>query len=330
MQKRTGGSCDLDIDTYSVTMPHMITHYFKTLKDSELKVLESPRTGVWTHVVAPSKAEVKEVVEQFGLDPDVLADTQDFYEVPRMERVGGVTYCFTRYPFDERAEDSDTAPVAFIMGETFVLTVALREVPQFERFISGKTHISTTQKTKLFLQLMGVILHSYEVELISLRKAVHRDRAKLRRIGPREIERLVNHEHALNNMITALVPTSTWLGRVADGGQGLQLYEEDVALMEDLLIAIAQLVDSARSVLKTIQNVRSASEAIMTSTLNTTIKTLTIVTILLTIPNVISSLFGMNVPVPLATWPYAFWFILLLIVSGIGLAVYAFRKNHWL
>ncbi len=308
----------------------MITHYFKTLKDSELKVLEVPRTGTWTHVVAPTKGEIQNLMETYGLDEDILEDAQDFYEVPRMERFDGLTYFFTRYPYDNRDEDIDTAPIVFVMGETFLVTIALREVPQFERFFTGKANCITTQKTKLFLQLMEVLMQSYEMELIRLRRAVHRDRAKLRRIGPREIERLVNHEHALNNMITALVPTSTWLGQVANGGRGMQLFEDDVALMEDLLIAIAQLVDSSRSVMKTIQNVRSASEAIMTSTLNTTIKTLTIVTILLTIPTVISSLFGMNVMVPLATWPYAFWFICIIIVLVITAAVYYFRKNNWL
>jgi len=308
----------------------MITHYFKTLKDSALKELEQPRTGVWTHVVAPTKGEVQQLVEEYGLDADILEDAQDFYEVPRMERFEGNTYFFTRYPYDDREEDIDTAPIVLVMGETFLVTIALREVPQFERFFSGKVNCITTQKTKLFLELMEVLMQSYETELIRLRRAVHRDRTKLRRIGPREIERLVNHEHALNNMITALVPTSTWLGQVANGGRGMQLFDEDMALMDDLLIAIAQLVDSARSVLKTIQNVRSASEAIMTSTLNTTIKTLTIVTILLTIPTVISSLFGMNVIVPLANWPYAFWLICFLIVLVISFAVYSFRKNHWL
>ncbi len=307
----------------------MITHYFKTLKDSEIKVLKEPRVGVWTHVESPNKAELASLVQDFGLAADILEDTQDFFEVPRMERSGSVTYCFTRYPYDEKAEDSDTAPIVLVLGESFVITIALRPVPQFKALIEGAKNCNTTQKTKLFIQLMGAIMESYEQELMRLRKAVHRDRTKLRRIGPREIQRLVNYEHELNNMITALIPTNTWLSQITNGSY-IQLFNEDVALMEDLMIAIGQLVDSARSVLKTIQNVRSASEAIMTSTLNTTIKTLTIVTILLTIPNVISSLFGMNVPLPMGNWPYALPVIVLMIVSLIGVAVYLFRKNDWL
>ncbi len=294
-----------------------------------MKVLPEPRVGAWTHVEAPNKAEIAVLVENYGLDAAIIGDVLDFFEVPRMEKSGGATYFFTRYPYDEQDEDSDTAPILFIMAETAVITVAPRAVPQFAGFTSGAVNCNTTQKTKLLVQLIGSIMQSYEAELVMLRRAVHRDRVKLRRIGPREIQRLVNHEHALNSMITALMPTNMWLSQVTKGS-AIPLYDEDVALMEDLMIASSQLVDSARSVLKTIQNVRSASEAIMTSTLNATIKTLTIVTILLTIPNVISSLFGMNVPVPMGEWPWAFGVIVLLIGLMIGVAVYLFRRNGWL
>jgi magnesium transporter len=307
----------------------MITHYFKTLKDSELKTLPEPRVGVWTHVVAPNKVELASLVSGYGLDAAILEDSQDFFEVPRMEQSGGISYFFTRYPYDEQDEDSDTAPILFVMGETAVITVAPREVPQFKSFMNGSANCNTTQKTKLLIQLIGAIMKSYEAELVMLRRAVHRDRTKLRRIGPREIQRLVNHEHALNNMITALMPTNMWLSQVTKGNY-IQLYAEDVALMEDLLIGSGQLIDSARSVLKTIQNVRGASEAIMTSTLNTTIKTLTIVTILLTIPNVVFSLFGMNVPLPLQESPVAIVFILAFVAVLIGIAVYSFKRNDWL
>jgi len=307
----------------------MITHYFKTLKDAELKVLDIARTGVWTHVVAPGDEELAKVVEMYALDETILEDARDFFEVPRMERSGGVTYFFTRYPFDEADEDIDTAPVLIVMGESFVLTVAVREVPQFKEFISGKTKISTTQKAKFFIQIMDVVTKSFEYELMRMRKVVHKNRSKLRKIGSREIERLVNYEHELNDMIAAVVPTNTWLQQITSGNY-MQLYNEDVELMEDLMIANSQLVDSARSILKTIQNIRQATESILTNNLNNTIKTLTIVTILLTIPTLISSLYGMNVILPLAQSPFAFYVILILILLIVASVVYIFKRSKWL
>ena len=307
----------------------MITHYFKTIQDTELKTLDAIRTGVWTHVVAPSDEEVKKIVADYVLDETVLEDARDFFEVPRMERSGGVTYFFTRYPFDEKSEDSGTAPLLIVMGESFLLTFAVREVPQFKTFIEGRESITTTQKAKFFIQMMSCITASYEKELVRFRKLVQRDRARLRKIGSRDIERLVDFENDLNDIVTALIPTNVWLQQVT-AGNFMQLYNEDVELMQDLMIANSQLVDSARSVLKTIQNIRTATEAILTNKLNTTIRTLTILTIILTIPTIIASLFGMNVRVPFEDNPYGFWMVLAFILIAVLTVVLAFKKNRWL
>ena len=307
----------------------MITHYFKTLKDSELKTLDAVRTGVWTHAIAPTDDELGVLIGEYGLDEAIIADIRDFFEVPRMEKSGSATYFFTRYPFDEKDEDIDTAPLLIVVGESFVLTIAQREVPQFTDFISGKTAIQTTQKAKFFIQIMDGLTKSYEYELTHLRRSVHSDRTRLRKIGNREIERLVNYEHELNDMIASVVPTNAWLQQVAKGNY-MQLFHEDVELMEDLMIANSQLVDSARSVLRTIQNIRTATEAILTNKLNTTIKTLTILTIILTIPTVVASLYGMNVPLPLSTNPMAFWMILVVIIGTVTGVVIFFKKSELL
>jgi magnesium transporter len=307
----------------------MITHYFKTLKDSELKTLESVRTGVWTHAVAPTDDELEVLIGEYGLDEAIVVDIKDFFEVPRMEKSGSATYFFTRYPFDEKDEDIDTAPLLIVVGESFVLTISQREVSQFEAFISGKKEIQTTQKAKFFIQIMDALTKSYEHELIHLRKAVHGNRSRLRKIGNREIEKLVNYEHELNDMIASVVPTNAWLQKVT-GGNYIQLFNEDVELMEDLMIANSQLIDSARLVLKTIQNIRTATESILTNRLNTTMKTLTILTIILTIPTVIASLYGMNVSLPLAGNPMAFWMILVVIIGMVTGVVIFFKKSELL
>lgn len=307
----------------------MITHYFRTLKDTELKTLDSSRSGVWTHVVDPTEAELKSLVSEFALDEAIVEDARDFFEVPRLERSKGATYFFARYPFDEREEDIDTAPILIVMGESFVITIAQREVPQFKKFIAGKEVVHTTQKAKFFIQIMTAITNSYENELVRLRRLVRKNRASIRKIGNKEIQRLVNYEHQLNDTISALVPTNAWLQQVT-GGNFMQLYNEDVELMEDLMIANSQLVESARSLLKNIQNIRTATEAILTNNLNSTIRTLTIITILLTVPTIISSLYGMNVALPLMEHVHAFWLVLVFILAVVSLLAWYFKKIDWL
>ncbi|MEY2665016.1 MAG: hypothetical protein RLZZ480_121 [Candidatus Parcubacteria bacterium] len=307
----------------------MITYYFRTIKDDALKEVSDLRTGVWIHAVEPSERALIDLFKQLALDEDIIEDAQDFFEVPRFERSGGVTFFFTRYPFNEKKEDTDTAPLLIVMGESFVLTSVQREIPQFKNLLNGTEDVHTTQKTKLFIQMMQEITTSFEKQLVLLRRNVHKERARLRRIGNREIEKFVTYEHKLNDMIAAIVPTNTALNKIVKGNY-IQMYPEDIELMEDLIIDNAQLIESARSVLNTIQNLRSATEAILTNNLNTTIKTLTVLTILLTIPTIVASLFGMNVPLPLEDTPHAFWAVVGIIIASVGFVVWYFRKNEWL
>lgn len=306
----------------------MITYYFRTIKDDSVKVIDEVRSGVWVHAQSPSEEELTALFEKLALDKDLIEDAQDFFEVPRLEWSEGATYFFTRYPYTEKKEDTETAPLLIVIGESFVLTVAQRPVPQFDKLIQGTEVIHTTQKTNLFLQIMFAISLSFDKQLVQLRRNVQKDRAQIRKIGYKEIERFVNYEHKLNDMVSALMPTTAAL-RLVSKGNYIQLFAEDKDLMDDLMIDNDQLVDSARSVLKTIQNVRSATEAILANTLNATIRTLTLVTVLMTIPMVVASFYGMNVALPLADASWAFWAILGAVLVVVGIVVMYFKRNGW-
>lgn len=308
----------------------MITYYFRTVKDEKLQTFTEPRPGVWAHAVDPTEEDVATLVSQFALDPSILHDAKDFFEVPRFERSGSVAYFFTRYPYEEDdGKEIDTAPVMMAVGESFVVTVVLRDAPFLTDFISGAKNVYTTQKTKLFLELMSRLLDSYSRELLKMNREVNKNKTKLRTIRTRTIEQLVWYENALNDMISALVPTNAWLSQVLTGNH-LQLFKEDMALGEDLTITNNQLVDSAKTLLKTIQNIRSAYESLLTGSLNNTLRMLAALTIVLTIPTTISSLFGMNVQIPLQNNQYAFWIIVAFTVAFMGAVVMYFTRNKWL
>lgn len=307
----------------------MITYYFRTLKDETLKEIPDIRSGVWVHAKSPTADEIALLIEKLGVDEIMLEDAMDFFEVPRFEKEGKVAYFFTRYPFDERKEDIDTAPLMIAVSDSFVLTVAQRDVPFLKPFKEGKRDIHTTQKTKLFLEFLDALTRTYNRELVQMRKSVYKDRTQLRSIRNRDIQRLVSYEHTLNDALSALVPTNNWIKQLAKGSY-IQMYSDDLELLEDLIIDNNQLIESAMSILKTIQNIRTGTESILTNNLNATIRTLTVLTILLTIPNIVSSLFGMNVQVPMADTAHAFSFIVVGILAIVVLTVFFFKRNEWL
>ncbi|RMD59430.1 magnesium transporter CorA family protein, partial [Candidatus Parcubacteria bacterium] len=126
-----------------------------------------------------------------------------------------------------------------------------------------------------------------------------------------------------------LIPTSTILQNLLKGGY-FPLYEEDEELVEDLLLSTNQLIEMSKATLKYIVNIRDAYSTIMSHELNRVMKILTSLTIILTIPTMIASFYGMNVALPWATSPLAFVGIILFTLVVSVLLLVLFIKNRWL
>lgn len=307
----------------------MINHYFRKTVEGALTEVDEATSGVWTHMAGPSPEEFLNVIEKYNLEDTIVEDIKDFFEVPRFEIEGPNAYFFTRYPYDVKDHDIDTAPILFILNENSIITIAEQEVPFLRAFAEGKREFTTTEKTGLFLEFLTELMVAYERKLTRIRKMVYRDMGRVRSIKGKDLQRLVFIEQELNEVISALVPTNVWINQLAKGNR-IKFLEDDRELLEDLLIECGQLIDSTKSILKTIQNIRGATEAILTQGLNNTIRTLTAVTIVLTIPTLVSSLFGMNVPNPLESYPQAFWIVVGMIMVTVAFTVYFFNKNRWM
>jgi magnesium transporter len=285
--------------------------------------------GVWTHVVAPTDSELAELVEMYTLDETILADISDVFEVPRFEKDGSIYYFFARYPYDVKDIDIDTAPILIILGKTFLVTITCHETPFLKQFIDDVRLFSTINRTEFFFEILSEMFLEFERKLTHTRKLVYRDMGRIRSIRSRDIQRLVFFEQELNETVSALVPMKVWLQKLTKSPY-FEMFDDEEEVLEDLIIRSTQLIDSTISILKTIQNIRTASEAILTQNLNTTIRILTVFTIILTIPTLIASLFGMNVKVPFAEASYGFWYVLLIITVAVLIAVYFFTKNRWI
>jgi len=306
----------------------MITHYFRSVKEGSLQQVKGVRPGTWVHVENPSNEEIDELSKLCGLSRDLLQDAVDFYEVPRFESEKGIAYFFTRFPHEKDSE-MGTAPIMFTVTPTAVVSVARERPACLDQYINGKMPLYTTQRTKLFLLLVQAIHTSYRKTLIAIRRDVQKSRVNIRKIRTNDIVRLVSLESTLNDFISALTPTYTALKTVLSGTY-LQLYDDDRDIVEDIQLEDQQLVETAKASLKTIQNIRSAYMAIVTNNLNAVMKVLTSITIILTIPTVIGSLYGMNILLPYANAPHAFYGITLLILGTMGLAAWLFAKRDWL
>lgn len=316
--------------TITIVGVTMVKIYYKNLRTNRFQTLKNFKKGSWIHVEDPTDEEITQLVADFELEEGHLRDAEDFHEVPRLEVEESVVYIFTRFPFTEKSQVL-TAPILFVLGDGFLLTLTDRDFPQLDKFLNGKLQFFTTQKAKLLLQLFMQINISYNTHLNMISRRIRSVGLQLEveRISNRDIIQFVKFENILNDFISALIPTNNILQSLLYS-KHISLYEEDKDIVEDLLLSNGQLIESIKSNLRTIVNIRESFSTIMTNNLNQVVKLLTAMTIIFTIPTMIASLFGMNVSIPLGQNPHAFAGIVTVIILASLSTLYLFYKKRWL
>jgi len=306
----------------------MVKYYYRNGNGKEIKELDSYRNGCWIYVENPSQKEINELIEQFDLEEGHLHDALDEYEVPRLETEDKTKYLFYRFVYSE-GQTVETAPILFIMNDKFFITLSKEPLPFLKKFIANPIQYQTRQSTKLALQLIFQINLTYNTMLNNISKRIRGLSVKLENFKNQDILQFVKFESILNEFMSNLVPNNAVLHQLFTR-KILVLDEEDHDLVEDILLSTNQLMELSRSNIKNIVNLREAYSSIMTNNLNRVIKLFTSVTVLLTIPTIIASVYGMNVALPFDQSPYAFLGIVTVIISITGGLLYLFNRRQWL
>ncbi len=307
----------------------MITFYQKTITTRRLKTVDDFKVGSWVHIENPTEDDLTRLEHDLGLDRGLLLDAVDPYEVPRVEEYRGITYIFTRIPYEED-EKISTAPILLGVADSFVFTVSRRKLTFFDRFIDGSIEFNTTQKVRFMLYMLAEVDSAYARFITLINKEVRRLSARLLgTIENEDIIRFVNFESILNDLLDALVPTNVALSKLLSG-KFLSLRDEDKAYAEDVFLSNGQLVELCKTNLRAIMNIRNAYSTLMTNNLNKVIKLLTALTIIFMIPNIIVGMYGMNVQLPFAESTHAFWIIVVLAASFTGGALWIFKSKKLL
>ena len=307
----------------------MISYYYKNLRSKQVSKVDEYQPGCWVCVQKPTEDEIEFLIKRFKLEPGHLEDALDADEMPRLEKENEKSYIFVRYAYTNDELELTTAPLLFIVGADTLITIALGDMPRLQRFLNGKVEFATTQRTKLVLQILQQIVDEYEIFINNISRQTKMIRSRLRGhdINNQDFVDFVLIEDELNEFLSALLPTTAILRRLLLG-KHIPLYEEDQDLVEDLLLNNEQSIESCNSNIKTIINIREAYSTINSNNLNRSMKVLTAFTVLITLPNVIYGMYGMNIGLPFQgePWAYAFVFSLSLLLSWIVFIVARKRR----
>lgn len=304
----------------------MLKYYYKSLRSKGFKEIDKPRKGCWMHVESATKKDLMEVVTLTGLSYEDIHDSLDIYELPRFERIGENLLIFVRNPVDDVSKGSSfTETLLLIITPEYLVTISPQENPLIGSIIKEEESMATTQQSKFLLHILLKVAKSFNRYVRSTRIDVIGQKKAIDKVDRSDILVLIESEEVLNRYISALVPMEHVFGMISSG-KYLKLFKEDEELFKDVLIEIQQAVDLGRVTLKSIVSLRDSYQIIFTNRLNKTINILTIFTIVLTIPTVVGSFWGMNVSVPFAENPMAFG---LIVWGSIVFSLLVFLGFYW-
>ena len=306
----------------------MITIYDKGEHDDEFIEIPEPKEGCWIHVEDATTNDINQISKLIELEYTDMYDSLDRYEIPRVEKVDESVLIFTRHPMEPDA-GLYTTTFTIILTKDYFITICPQKSQIVENFISQKPKLSPSNKSKFIIYILLKITQEYTLQIKKIRTSVLKQEKKMSYVDSRDITNLTHTEEILNQYLSSLVPMRSVLESITSGRYTL-LYEKDQDLLEDLLNASIQSEDLCSINLRSIRSLRDSYQIIFTNQLNKTIKLLTALTIILSIPTMIASLYGMNVSLPGENAKYAFSVIVVLIVGLSILSLILFQRKKWL
>jgi len=304
----------------------MINVYKKTLKSPQIREVKETEQGTWIRVIDPSEEELKLLSENMKLDLSIIEDGLDENEISRLEKEDGALYMIIRFP--TKKSFIMTVPILIVITDENIVTIC-KEKEQLTKYFIEDEDFLTTKKTYFVLKIISEIFKSYDTYLNRMLKDIKLKKIQIDNLKNKDILFLVQEEETLNDFISSLVPAINITEKILRG-KYINIYDRDEDIIEDLVLDSKQTLELSRNGLKSIKNIREAYSTILTNDLNRVMKILTITTIILTVPTIISSIFGMNITLPLADNPMAFFYIMsLTIVLSIILLVIII-KRRWI
>lgn len=293
---------------------------YKTASNDELVELgiNEALSGSWFNLIDPTFEEIQKVSMVLDLDESFLRNSLDTEERSRIEFEDGHLLVITNVPIVEEEGNFDTLPLGIIFTPTSLITVCSREnkiIQSFNKDTSkffdteNKTHFMLHilfRATKFYLRYLDYINKQTEVIEEDLRKTM-KNKALFKLF---EIQKsLVYFTTALKDNYMVLQKIMR-LSKTGAASGVLKFTEYDIDLLEDVIIENKQALEMVEMHRNILENMMDAFASIISNNLNIRMKFLTSVTIILAIPTMLASFWGMNVGVPLSTQPFGFLYII--------------------
>ena len=283
--------------------------------------------GNWINIVSPTEDEIKNVCEQLQIKEDFIRYALDYEEKARIdvEDDDDTILFIIDIPIMETengAKIYSTMPIGVIfVRDDYIITVSLAENDIINNLQKNKLkNIITYKKSRLLLQIFYSNAERFLVLLKRLNKETEIAESVLKNsMKNKELLKLLSLKKGLVYFTTSLKSNESVMEKTLRGNL-IKLYEEDEDILDDAIIENKQAIEMSKIYSDILTGTLDAYASIISNNLNGVMQFLTSITIILAIPTMISSYWGMNVPVPLQNNPLGFIIIVLFSIT-IGIIV---------
>jgi magnesium transporter len=313
----------------------MIEYYYSS-EGEAFSPIEKIRPGCWINLLSPTDAEIQEIARLLEVELDYLKDPLDSEERSRVEFDEGRMLLIMDIPIVEFNDDGETRdftietlPLGVIFLPDHFITVCLKRTPILEEFKMNRIkNFSTTNRTRFLLQLLGRTATYYLRYLRHINRKTDESELKLHRsMKNQELFELLSLEKTLVYFTTSLRSNQNAIRKLTRS-RHFRWTEEDEELLEDVNVEFDQAIEMSQIYSSILSGLMDAFASVISNNLNMVMKLLTSITIVLAIPTMVSSFFGMNVGLPLQDNPFAFAFIIGLTMLLVAASVFfLYRKN---
>ncbi len=302
--------------------------------DQGLREIEGLADGSWVNVVDPGAGEIDQLAERLAIPPDFLTYPLDLDEQARVEREDGALLIIVRVP-EYMGEGVDlpygTLPLGVILTDHTIVTISRQRCALVEDLAAGRLRgLSTTKRNRFVLQLFLLTAKRYLQHLKEINKKVDylEDHLQMS-LRNREVLDLLKYQKSLTYFTTALKGNELMMARL-ERGHLFHMYPEDEELLDDVQTEIGQAIEMTSIYSGILSQMMDAFASIISNNLNVVMKFLASVTIVLALPTMVASIYGMNITLPLADHPYAFGITMATSALICLVVVVIFARKDWL
>jgi magnesium transporter len=306
----------------------MITYY---KNNKGFTQTEKREENCWINVVCPTKEETRFLLNELQIPEDFYSDIEDIDERPRIEIENGWTLIVLRVPF--KSNDAklpfNTAPLGLMFKDDMFVSLCFHKTDILPDFITytKRKGITVSNHFDLVLKLLlsSSVWFLKHLKQINQRIKLAEDNLE-QSIKNEELQALLQIEKCLVFFMTSLKGNDVLFRRL----KNLKNYKDtfDPELLEDVEIELRQAEETTNIYSNILTGMMDAYASVISNNLNVIMKRLTSISIILMIPTLIASLYGMNVPNNLQENPLGFWIVLLISLMVSVFGVFLFKKKN--